>query len=465
MRWSPEWQVILTSMHMSLTDEARPTIAQALAQPSFDWAWFTARVYAHGVAPLVAAHLQKLGVMEHLPAHVRTVLQSAYYRNAARNTLLFRVVADVLQVCHRQGIAVIVLKGAALAETVYPHPAGRPMGDIDLLVRPEALEATDDALTALGYQFVDHGRPKADWRTQHYHLTFQPPRAAPLAVPIEVHWALERASLPFRMDLDGLWQRAMPATIAGVETRILAPEDQLLHLCVHLCKHASTPPLDGGLSWRLRTFSDLVAVLSCAGAALDWEALVHRAQAWGVASYLYVPLALTSELSGVHVPPSALAALRPQGFDARMLSWVRDELLEDPGPLFPDLLRLWGGAHLTQRAAVVRQVLSPAVLARRYAVPPTAVLRYSYYPRRLWDLIWRYGPLLWRLIRRDSVLTAQVERKIQLAAWLQPFTARGHTTQPTSLSRNNWRPRTAEGIEQGSGASGPSNSSSRGLQV
>ena len=89
MPWSPEWQVILTSLQMSLTDAVRPTITQALAQPSFDWEWFTARVCAHGVAPLVAAHLQKLGLVDHLPPPVRAVLQSAYYRNAARNTLLY----------------------------------------------------------------------------------------------------------------------------------------------------------------------------------------------------------------------------------------------------------------------------------------------------------------------------------------------------------------------------------------
>jgi Uncharacterised nucleotidyltransferase len=432
MPWSPEWQVILTCMHMSPTDEARPTITQALAQPSFDWEHFTERVCAHGVAPLVAAHLQKLGLVDHLPSHVRAVLQSAYYRNAARNTLLFGVVREVLQACHRQGIAVIVLKGAALAETVYPHPAVRPMGDIDLLVRPEALEATDDALTAFGYRFVDHGQPKAYWRAQHYHLTFHPPPTTPIIVPIEVHWALERASLPFRMDLDGLWQRSIPAIIAGIETRILAPEDQLLHLCVHLCKHAGTPSADGGRPWRLRAFSDLVAVLSHTGLRLDWEALVHRAQAWDVASYLYVPLALTCELSGVCVPASALAALQPSDFDARLLGWARDELLEDPGPLFPDLLRLWGGAHLTQRAAVVRKVLSPTTLARRYNVAPTAVMRYGYYPRRVWYLLRRYGPVLWRLARCDPMLTAQAERKIHLAAWLLPFTIRDQPARPTS---------------------------------
>jgi len=431
MLWSPEWQVILTCMHMSLTDAARPIIKQALAQPSFDWSCFSARVCAHGVAPLAAAHLQKLDLMNHLPPQVRTTLLSAYYRNAARNTLLFGVVQEVLQACQRQGMEVIVLKGAALAETVYPNRAVRPMGDIDFLVRPEMLEAVDDALTALGYRFVGHGRPKAYWRAQYYELTFEPPPAAPLAVPIEVHWALERASRSFRIDHDGLWQRAIPATIAGIETHILAPEDQLLHLCIHLCKHAGSPAIDGGRSWRLRAFCDLVAVLCHAGPTLDWEALVHRAQAWGVASYLYVPLALTCELSGLGVPTSALAALQPPGFDARLLRWARDELLEDPGPLFPALLQLWGGAHLTQRTAVARKVFSPAVLAQRYTV--TGARRYAYYPRRLWDLVWRYGPVLWRLARRDPMLTMQAERKAQLAAWLHPFTTTDHNPRPTAL--------------------------------
>jgi hypothetical protein len=91
--------------------------------------------------------------------------------------------------------------------------------------------------------------------------------------------------------------------------------------------------MDGGLSWRPRTFSDLMTVLSSADTALGWETLLHRAQAWGVASYLYVPLALTCELSGVRVLTSALTALQPSDFDARLLGRARDELLEAPSTL------------------------------------------------------------------------------------------------------------------------------------
>jgi hypothetical protein len=276
----------------------------------------------------------------------------------------------------------------------------------------------------VGYRFVDHGRPKAYWRAQHYHLTFLPPEAFPCAVPVEVHWHIQRTSRPFRIDLEGLWQRAVPAVIAGVEARVFAPEDLLLHLCLHLCRHAGIPSGDGGLNWRLRAFCDLAAVIHHEGPALDWNVLSQRAQAWGVSPYVYLPLHLTRELCGVAMPASALAALKPDGFDGRLLTWARDELLEDPGPLFPDLLRLWAGGHFKERAAVVRKILSPGVLAKRYAIAPMAAMRYGYYPRRLLDLARRYGSVFWRLVRHDPILTVQAERKAELTAWLRPFTIR-----------------------------------------
>jgi hypothetical protein len=202
------------------------------------------------------------------------------------------------------------------------------------------------------------------------------------------------------------------------------PEDLLLHLRLHLCRHAGISCGDEGLNWRLRAFCDLAALIQQADPTLAWNALSQRAQAWGVTPYVYLPLQLARELCGVDIPASALAAREPAGFDARLLSWARDELLHDPGPLFPALLRLWAAGRLKERADIVGDILSPGVLARRYAIAPTAAIRYGYYPRRLLDLARRYGPVLWRLIRRDPILRAQAERKTGLAAWLQPFIIR-----------------------------------------
>jgi hypothetical protein len=39
--------------------------------------------------------------------------------------------------------------------------AVRPMSDIDLLARPEAVEDVDEALPALNHHFLAQGRPKA----------------------------------------------------------------------------------------------------------------------------------------------------------------------------------------------------------------------------------------------------------------------------------------------------------------
>ena len=178
-------------------------------------------------------------------------------------------------------------------------------------------------------------------------------------MPLEVHWHLERPNRPFAIDLEGLWQRAVPATIAGVETRILAPEDSLIHLCLHACRHAGAPMQEGRLNFRLLSFCDMAEAIRHYSPSFDWAALARRAQQWGVAPYVYLPLQLARDLVGAAVPESVLAALEPKGFEARLLGWARDELLEDPGtsPLFPDLLRLWRGRWLRDRAAVVEKIL------------------------------------------------------------------------------------------------------------
>jgi hypothetical protein len=149
---------------------------------------------------------------------------------------------------------------------------------------------------------------------------------------------------------------------------------------------------------------------------MNWEVLVQRAQAWGIASYVYLPLQLTHELWGVGMPEPVFGTLKPAAFDPQLVGWARDELLEEPetSPLFPDLLRLWRGHGVPDRVAVLRQILTPAVVARRYGVPPTSPSRYGYYPVRLWHLVRLYGQVLWRLVRHDPPSIAQAERKAQL---------------------------------------------------
>ena len=198
---------------------------------------------------------------------------------------------------------------------------------------------------------------------------------------------------------------------------MLAPEDMLLHLCLHACKH--------GLTGSLRPFCDIAATIQRYGSTLDWEQLQARAVHWRVAPYVYLPLHLARDLVGAAVPEACLTALKPEHFEARLLSWATAELLEDPAmaALFPALLRLWQGPRVSDRLAIVRQILSPATVAASYGMAPTSKRRYGYYPARFKDLLRRYGPTLWRLCRRDPYLLAAAEGKAHLTHWLQPFAA------------------------------------------
>jgi putative nucleotidyltransferase-like protein len=423
MPLSPEWQLLLSGAKTQPTSADIQRIQQALGHDRLDWARLTQRACAHGIAPLLYHTVQHMGVTEACPAMALEAWQRVSYATAVTHTLFSQALQRVLRALQELHIAVIVLKGAALAETVYPGGAVRPRRDTDVLVRGEDLARVADTLGTMGYHFTGGTHPQAWWRAEHYHWTFRQPNPPPFDVPLEVHWHLDRPSRPFAIDLEGLWQRATPATIAGVDTHILAPEDGLLYLSLHACHHAGAPMRRGRFNLRLLSCCDVAEVIRHYAPSFDWDAFVRRAQSWGVIPYVYLHLLLARDLVGAAVPESVLAALTPQGFDGRLLGWARDELLEDLGtsPLFPDLLRLWWGPGVRERAAIVGKLWSPAAVARSSRIPPAFKRRYGHYLARLTDLVRRYGPVLWRLIRHDPALMAQMERKAHLAAWLSPF--------------------------------------------
>ena len=209
----------------------------------------------------------------------------------------------------------------------------------------------------LGYAHQPHPRGTAWLTAHHYHFVFVQPRAAASGIPLEMHWHIDRPSRPFAIDLEGLWERAVPARIAGVETWMLAPEDLLLHLCLHACKH--------GLTGSLRPLCDIAATIQRYGPTLDWEQLQTRAAHWRVTPYVYLPLHLARDLVGAAVPEACLMALKPEHFEPRLLNWATAALLEDQGrrPSFLHSSACGRGRGSATGWRSWRQILSPAAVA------------------------------------------------------------------------------------------------------
>jgi Uncharacterised nucleotidyltransferase len=110
-------------------DVATETLAVA------EWERLIALALRHKVAPVVYVRLKGHGLTPTPKAAER--LRQIHLASATRNLRLFQELGNILSALQAANLPVIPLKGACLAETVYGNIALRPMGDVDLLVKPD----------------------------------------------------------------------------------------------------------------------------------------------------------------------------------------------------------------------------------------------------------------------------------------------------------------------------------------
>ena len=281
-----------------------------LPPPGLDWDALLADADTEDLLPALAA-----AVPATAPLPARRRLTEALAAGRARHLVMTRALAPVLARFEADGIPAMVLKGPALADTVYPDPAWRPFADLDVLVRREDRRRADEALLALGHRRV------ADGHTWEFDMDYDGATlyASPDGVHVDLHWALVTEP---RYAWSGeseaaLWQRAVPLTVAGRGVRGLAREDLVLYLATHLAVHHA-------LAGLLRHWD--VALLLASG-PLDWNVLLARAARWRVRRPLYFVLRTVERAFGPLVPTGVLTALAPRGPRAALLG----VLLEDAG--------------------------------------------------------------------------------------------------------------------------------------
>jgi hypothetical protein len=230
---------------------------------------------------------------------------------------------------------------------------------------------------------------------------------------VEIHWALN-SSYPCQIDVEGLWSRAQPVTLAQAPAWTLSPEDLLLHLCLHTAKHAYEMPI--------RMLCDIGEVVRRNGAVLNWQEIGARARQWGIVRAVYVILRLAQELLEVGVPSDWLASVQPAGFDERYLALARAQILaagaDGSMAQSAQAARLWGPKGLVGKIALIRDslLLSPESMAIMYPAPANSWRIYLYYPVRLKDVLMRHGAMLWRLACGDPKTRAAAESTNEVTA-------------------------------------------------
>jgi hypothetical protein len=98
---------------------------------------------------------------DQIPEDVGLYIREMFERNVARNDRLADQLTETVAAINDRGVTPVLLKGAAMfATAARPQWGSRLMSDLDIMVLPDQIDATLDALFALGYS--EHFRTPPD---------------------------------------------------------------------------------------------------------------------------------------------------------------------------------------------------------------------------------------------------------------------------------------------------------------
>jgi hypothetical protein len=281
---------------------------------ALDWTRFVEKAVREGVAAVLFHHLHRCRLEDLLPRETIGILSNHYHANLKRNLVLIGDLREVLTAFHEEGVPCIVLKGMALAEQVYSNIALRGMSDVDVLVKKGDLFRADACLVRRGYGPRDSTAARAIHNPAGYlaSLEYREEDASPLN--LHLHWHPVNTSVPAtvfvdRIDLDRLWEKAVPVRVADSQTLMLCPE----HLIIYLCEHA----LRVGHSFdRMILVCDISCTIEAFADRIDWEFLVRESRHLGLIRFVYHGLTIVRHHTGLGILDETIATLKPPD-----LSW------------------------------------------------------------------------------------------------------------------------------------------------
>ncbi len=273
----------------------------------------------HGMGPLVYRHLK--GAQAPIPGDVATTLTGVYVRHRHANAMRTRVLSELLDAFRANDIAVLIVKGGALAHTVYPDPALRPMSDLDLLVEPGKLDRAASTLEELGM-----GHPVVDPGQGGKGLTTAGKSCEDVWVGVELHTDLFETGFPASMTIQDLTVEPLTFRVGpdGPIGKTLGATDCIWHLCEHLRFHTTV-----FLPWRLIWMVDIMAVAEGRAGPVEWEKV--RSRYPSVLRTLSLVDCLCPLTQSVRERAGILHSRTPRGVGADFHGWPRHALAEQRG--------------------------------------------------------------------------------------------------------------------------------------
>lgn len=202
------------------------------------------------------------------------------------------------------GIPVIVLKGTALAYSLYPKPHLRPRADTDLLFQnAEVAEAAGMVLKSIGYH-CSSLMAKPSKNAISFEVEYRSTSKFGSSQALDVHWALANNALYCsRFTNAELLLNARELPLLGRKAKGLSLLYAMAHACVHRVAH-----IPEGQGDKLIWLYD-IHLLSREFSEKNWQDFLQIAEHRQLAGAFHSGLQATVITFDTRVPPSVMLAL------------------------------------------------------------------------------------------------------------------------------------------------------------
>lgn len=214
------------------------------------------------------------------------------------------VLVQIAEAMKREHITTLLVKGAALALTVYPDAAARRMSDIDVLVEEADQERAVQALEKLGWLVA-----RSETRQLSGVMlgeTMVQARIGAMTFTVEVHASLDKV-VRRPIAFADLVSRACPAPgLPGLS--VPSREDHTLLVALHASTHEFRHTL---------ALQDMELLLR---SGLDKRELQRRCEQFQLRTVMFVMLSVLRNLGAASVDDDIVRAFDP--------GWIRRKILE-----------------------------------------------------------------------------------------------------------------------------------------
>jgi hypothetical protein len=367
---------------------------ESFSQP-VDWGALVRRAVDERVAPLL---FWKLARDRRLPERQRNLLRSELYRAEASNLILYRELGRLLERSAGSGLSPpVLLKGGALASSLYDEVGHRPMGDIDVLVPREDLDRWLELAGKASFRRLSPEMSPGLDRAIHYHVALG--GGTESEATIEIHYGLIAGESDWRapdprwfLERTDEWRPPPSASsTSSFKGRQLDPTAHLLYLSAHaMLQH-------GGASARMIWFYDIHLLLSRWGGRVRWSEALEQARVLQWDAALAAALERSRALFRTPLPPGLLEelAVEPPHRGARGAREVRRR--RDPGRRLADVV--WSelrSVGIGRGFLWALGILFPRPQYMRWRYPEAGRFWPTFYPVRWARVLWEGSRALLR---------------------------------------------------------------------